>query len=295
MGGYVESQSGCQSALRRFLELRVDSWLSSYSSAWPCQAKSKRALRTGLGKHSPIWLQLTWPRVSPSLDRCSGNFDSCRFAVTFQRRWSCRTIYLSREECVRLSPPSRGSFPVVAISIAFLWSGIGRPLGASTIFDDDWAPPKPSAPVPSVVPTTERSDSQAPQPATTPATPTLRSDGAETSTAMARLPVPAAADKAKARKLLRQVFAVDLSDRSIPARAKLAARLLGEADKAADNPIDRYVLLGEGDPSCRRRGQPSALHSGGGRDVEDLRRRRSADQVRRSGEVGVFGCSQLTS
>jgi hypothetical protein len=51
-------------------------------------------------------------------------------------------------------------------------------------------------------------------------------------------------EQARSRKLMREVFANELGDHSVQGRAALAGRLLAEAKKTADNPVDRFVLLG---------------------------------------------------
>ena len=55
--------------------------------------------------------------------------------------------------------------------------------------------------------------------------------------------MPTSANQARSRKLLKEAFADELKDRSPTARRTLATKLLAEADKAADNPCDRFVLL----------------------------------------------------
>jgi hypothetical protein len=118
---------------------------------------------------------------------------------------------------------------------------------APNIFDDDWTPPKrveapppvkpePSPAKPEAVPT-------AASKVVTPPSPPSESPAAAAPVA-ARRPVPPKAELATARNLMREVFAKELADRSVPARRALAARLLDEAARSADRPVDRYVLLG---------------------------------------------------
>ncbi|HWE93766.1 MAG TPA: NPCBM/NEW2 domain-containing protein [Tepidisphaeraceae bacterium] len=61
--------------------------------------------------------------------------------------------------------------------------------------------------------------------------------------AQPRLAVPDTADQAQSRKLFKQAFSGELKDHSPTGRRTLAAKLLTEADKVADNPCDRFVLL----------------------------------------------------
>jgi hypothetical protein len=146
---------------------------------------------------------------------------------------------------------------------AMLWVGAAanRAGAAPNIFDDDWTPPKRvEPPVKSVSPKPDgptkpstSSDAQKPAPKKAgpkvipdkgPATALPPATRAETTPEKKRLPVPSKAAQAQARTLLREVFAKELADHSPEARRVLAGRFLSEADKAADQPADAYVLLG---------------------------------------------------
>ena len=59
-----------------------------------------------------------------------------------------------------------------------------------------------------------------------------------------RLPIPVAADQAKSRKLMKEVFAAELDNRAPAARRALARKLLDEAAKMPDASADRFVVLG---------------------------------------------------
>jgi hypothetical protein len=104
--------------------------------------------------------------------------------------------------------------------------------GPRSIFDDDWTPPK-------------ASDTPRPTPPLTPAKPTpTPSDPTPSAKAPAPLrAVPAKAGQAAVRKVMKEVYAEQLVDRSVPARRKLAEALLLQADKSANAPVDQFVLL----------------------------------------------------
>jgi hypothetical protein len=90
-----------------------------------------------------------------------------------------------------------------------------------SIFDDDWTPPKPVvAPM---------------APFKTPA--------ANGPAAKARLPIPDLEAQARTRKLMREVFAAELADGGQAGRQKLAEKLLEQAERSADVPAERFVLL----------------------------------------------------
>jgi len=120
------------------------------------------------------------------------------------------------------------------------------------IFDDDWVAPKsterPTTPKP--IPAPPRT----PEPATTP-DPTRPPDPAPTVTpsptpeiktiivSAKRLPVPASAEQTAVRKVMKEVFATQLTDRTPAGRKKLITALIAQADKSADVPTERFVLL----------------------------------------------------
>lgn len=144
------------------------------------------------------------------------------------------------------SPDSRR----VAIRVLLLIGlAVHAPVRAGSIFDDDYVPSKPQA-APLVTP----SEGSAPAPATSPdqdaqhtPTPVAPASPAPDSKlrppAQAMLAVPDSAQQAQSRKLFKETFAGELSDSSPVARRALAVKLLAEADKVADNPSDRFVLL----------------------------------------------------
>jgi hypothetical protein len=55
--------------------------------------------------------------------------------------------------------------------------------------------------------------------------------------------VPGKAEQAAVRKMMKEVFADQLADRSIAARRKLTAALMVQVEKSADAPTDQFVLL----------------------------------------------------
>jgi hypothetical protein len=123
---------------------------------------------------------------------------------------------------------------------------LARPVRADRphdIFDDDWTPPKSPA-TPSKPPTpvpAQRTPNLPPQ-APTPA-PKAPAPAVATGAQPAKLAVPSPAAQAAVRKLMKEVFAAQLADRTVPARRKLTAALFAQVEKSGDAPTDRFVLL----------------------------------------------------
>ena len=115
------------------------------------------------------------------------------------------------------------------------------------IFDDDWTPPKPSTTPRS--PTIVKPPTPKPEdPATNVTPPTVAPKETApltppTLAPAARLAVPTSAAQAAVRKVMKEVFAEQLADRSISARRKLTTALLAQADKSNDALVDQFVLL----------------------------------------------------
>jgi hypothetical protein len=122
-------------------------------------------------------------------------------------------------------------------------------LSAGSIFDDDFVPPKvelttnppadsssskpPINPSPAIpVPTDEMTKN-----------PTTNSPAADATSPASRRPVPAPAAQAKSRKLFKELYAKELSDKSPAARRALAEKLLSQAASVSDAPADEFVLL----------------------------------------------------
>jgi hypothetical protein len=59
----------------------------------------------------------------------------------------------------------------------------------------------------------------------------------------ARRPVPSPSAQTAIQKDMKEVFADQLADHSIPARRKLTSALLAQADKSSDAPVEQFVLL----------------------------------------------------
>lgn len=139
-----------------------------------------------------------------------------------------------------------------------LWLCASPAAGAPNIFDEDWHPPtppvapqaekppvQPSPAAPATSPARPTTTAPAtPAPPSQPQTPAASPKSVPVPPAAARSPVPGSEERDASRKLMREIFARELADRSSPARRALARRLLDEADKATDKPADRYVLLG---------------------------------------------------
>jgi hypothetical protein len=114
------------------------------------------------------------------------------------------------------------------------------------IFDDDWTPPKASTtprPPATVKPSTPKPED--PTKVTPPTVPSKETAPISPPpvTPSARLAVPTATAQAAVRKVMKEVFAEQLADRSIPARRKLTTALLTQADKSNDALVDQFVLL----------------------------------------------------
>lgn len=116
--------------------------------------------------------------------------------------------------------------------------------------------PRP-APVNSVTPpapATDKSKGDAPRvtpPEVAPVPPTIRR------------PVPSKAEQAATRKVLKEVFAEQLADRSISARQKLTEALTGQAGKSAERPVEQFVLLGAAmDAGAEAANLPLAFEAG---------------------------------
>lgn len=120
------------------------------------------------------------------------------------------------------------------------------------IFDDDWTPPKPISPAAP----TARTDvggraggprGSAPAPTTVPgpivAPPGLPAVAVPQMPGAVRLSLPAKADQAKSRQLMKQVFAKELADRTPAGRKALARKLMSTAAQGAQSAADEYVLL----------------------------------------------------
>jgi hypothetical protein len=136
----------------------------------------------------------------------------------------------------------RGSGWVVIFGIAVVSLLFGNAAKGKSIFDDDWSPPKrqsPPAPllaVPGTAPATRPTAAAVTEPVGRPT-------AASTQRFLSRRPVPDGALQAGSRKLLKDVFAKQLADRSSEGRRKLARVLIDEATKAVDSPVDQFVLL----------------------------------------------------
>jgi len=139
------------------------------------------------------------------------------------------------------------------------------------IFDDDWVAPKPSerpapkpAPAPATAPAPASDPKAIPAPvkdsATTP-TPTPAPEIKQYIVPPKRLPVPPSHQQTAVRKVMKEVFAAQLTDRTIAGRKKLISALVAQADKSADVPTERFVLLAAAyDASIEAVDLPLAMH-----------------------------------
>jgi serine/threonine protein kinase len=129
------------------------------------------------------------------------------------------------------------------IGVSAAVASLGTPAPASTIFDDDWVPPKPR-----VVETPASTDTT--RPANTTVVPAQPVPAPTPSQVLpsnlvppARRPIPDKAAQFKSRKLFEEVFKKELADRSFAGRRALAERLMTEAAKAESVPADQFLLL----------------------------------------------------
>jgi hypothetical protein len=133
---------------------------------------------------------------------------------------------------------------LIVCTLTQIASGADRP---HNIFDDDWAPrksteapPRPTTAKSYVLPpASSRAKSKAP-PTSKPADSVPPSPPAPKSV---RRAIPTKSELAAVRATMRDVFAEQLTDVSIPGRRKLATALLAQADKSAELPVDQFVLL----------------------------------------------------
>lgn len=151
--------------------------------------------------------------------------------------------------------PWRRRLARVWLSLAMLPLGTAH---AGSIFDEDWVPPQRSEPASPLKPPAVPPAPPTGQPPVEPAKPAVGPEKTPTPTAPpvvravpdspaaapARLAIPSKADQARLRKVMREIFAKEIADRSLIARKRLAQTLLREAAKVAEQPVDRYVLLG---------------------------------------------------
>ncbi|MDB5320606.1 MAG: hypothetical protein JWN40_2237 [Phycisphaerales bacterium] len=142
--------------------------------------------------------------------------------------------------------PRNSSWPISLIALvgAFVLPiaqlGIVR---ASSIFDDDWKPATRPVQAAPVTPKPIAATDPPPELTRTPkAVVPVRPDLA-VKAAASRRPVPNKPELVRTRQQLREVFATELADRSIPGRRALATKLLGEAARCADKPADQFALL----------------------------------------------------
>ena len=97
-----------------------------------------------------------------------------------------------------------------------------------------------------------------------------------------RRPVPAAAELAKAQKLVKELLGDEIAKTKPAGRAALAARILKQADESRDDAAGRYVLLcpgsRHGDQGGRSRNR---VQSGRGPDgrISHLGRRRRKSRL----------------
>ena len=119
---------------------------------------------------------------------------------------------------------------------------------ASNIFDDDWTPPAPPKPSPATVePLTTEPGSQTGvmTPPALPERPELAlPEPVPEVRAAPRRAIPPKLEQANSRKLLKTVFAKELTNRSAAGRRELAQKLLAAAaTSGADASTDQFVLL----------------------------------------------------
>ena len=147
----------------------------------------------------------------------------------------------------------RMKLAAVALFLGAMTAGSAN---AGNIFDDDWVPGKPGEARPTTAPATQPLPKVAkppmppigPPPLIPPLSEKPRIADAGRLIAKpvgtARRAVPPKEDLDRSRALLKEAFAVQLADRALPARRKLAESLLNEARKAGENQSDQFALFG---------------------------------------------------
>jgi len=133
---------------------------------------------------------------------------------------------------------------VTAIALSQACVAVDRP---RNIFDDDWTPPKvaekPRPPVTATPPAPQKPDAATQGTSSKPAPSKSGAPVQVASQPVARLAVPSKPAQAAVRQVMREVFAEQLADRSIPGRRKLTAALLAQAEQSNRVPTDQFVLL----------------------------------------------------
>jgi hypothetical protein len=138
------------------------------------------------------------------------------------------------------------------VSIALLGI-VALSMGAKSIFDDDWTPPAPrkpemasTQPAAPVVPTSTTGPVEPVREPPRAATQEAKETGPTTTgvvVARSRHPVPASKEQAQARKLFKEIFAAELAEHSVMGRRALGQKLLLQAARTTDAPVDEFVLL----------------------------------------------------
>jgi hypothetical protein len=111
---------------------------------------------------------------------------------------------------------------------------------APSIFDDDWKPA--TLPANRAEPKTDQPDGQPANTVPNVTPPKHANLPPEIKPNAVRARVPEKRELAATRKLFRELFQKDLADGSSNARHSLALKLMGEAARCQDKPLDQYVL-----------------------------------------------------
>jgi hypothetical protein len=126
------------------------------------------------------------------------------------------------------------------VGFAVLASGVAGADRGKSIFDEDWTPPAGTG----VETRRVRGAGQAGEsPSSSSEVPTGAGSKAAGEKSQSRVAVPGKAAQAAVRRVMKEVFAGQLADRSVEGRRKLTAALLEQAEKSGGAPVDRFVLL----------------------------------------------------
>ena len=173
--------------------------------------------------------------------------------------------------------------PRLALCLVLLAAVVPVRAQQKNIFDDGWEPAKakPAEPKPTRPPTPPPAKPD--KPATPVPPPWTVDPGPKVAVPIAppiappvaRRPVPAEPQQAAVRKVMKEVFARQLTDRTPAGRKALFAALMIQADKSAGLPIEQFVLLAAAHDAATEAGDLTLV----ARTADDLGRHFDVDPL----------------